>query len=83
MDIDWAATFERFRFRYRREDGSKWTGAAIERATGGRVSTHYVSELRRGKIREPSYTRIYAISRAMGIPVEDWIEHGIERRGTE
>lgn len=73
MEEFWAQKFEEFRDIYRRDDGSKWSGAALERATGGIVSTRYISELRRGGIRDPSYRRIYAISRAMGIPVEAWL----------
>lgn len=59
---------------YRRSDGTRWTGAEIERATRGRVSRFYVSRLRRGLIEDPSFSKIVAISRAMGVPLEAWIE---------
>lgn len=74
MEDFWARRFEHFREIYRRDDGSKWSGAALERATGGIVSARYVSELRRGLIGEPSFRRIDAISRAMGIPMELWLD---------
>jgi len=35
---------------YRREDGSKWSGIELERATGGVVTRSYVSNLRKGRI---------------------------------
>lgn len=74
MEEFWANRFEYFREVYRRDDGSKWTGAALERATGKVVSSRYISALRGGQIRDPSYRRIYAISKAMGIPVGAWLE---------
>lgn len=74
MEGFWANRFEHFRELYRRDDGSKWTGAALERATGGAVSSRYISALRGGQIKDPSYTRIYAISKAMGIPIGAWLE---------
>lgn len=69
---DWARRFELLRDEYRRDDGSKWTGAALERATGGIVSRTYVSEFARGKIKEPSFSKIVAMSDAMGIPLDVW-----------
>lgn len=69
---EWANTFEEILDEYRRDDGSKWSGAALERATGGGVSRNYVSSLRRGDIREPSFAKILAISDAMGVPLERW-----------
>lgn len=69
---DWGYRFEKLRERYRRDDGSKWSGAAIERATSGKVTGHYVSELRRGEIQEPGISKIRAISEVMGIPIEEW-----------
>jgi transcriptional regulator with XRE-family HTH domain len=69
---DLAQIFEELRDEHRRDDGSKWTGAALERATGGAVSRTYISGLRRGAIKEPSFRKIVAISDAMGIPLEAW-----------
>lgn len=71
---DWGEKFERLREIYRRDDGSKWTGAALERATGGEVSQYFVSDLRKGKIRDPGFSKIVAISRVMGIPLQAWID---------
>ena len=57
---------------YRRSDGTRWTGADIERATHGQVSRFYVSRLRRGLIEDPSFTKIAEISRTMGVPLDEW-----------
>ncbi|WP_047865442.1 hypothetical protein [Rubrobacter aplysinae] len=75
---DWGRRFELLRDKYRREDGSKWSGAAIERATGGAVSGHFVSALARGKLQDPGIGKMYALSEVMGIPLEEWFEekHG-------
>lgn len=67
------------RFRYflrtrRRPDGSARTGAEIERARHGEVSRFYVSRFRRGLIDDPGFKKIVAISRAMGIPIQAWLE---------
>jgi hypothetical protein len=58
----------------RRPDGSVWTGADIERATREEVSRFYVSNLRRGKIDDPGFKKIAAISRVMDIPIQAWPE---------
>lgn len=71
---DWGRKFERLRDRYRMPDGSKWSGAALERATNGKVGAHFVSSLRRGKIQDPGIGKIRSISEAMGIPIEEWFE---------
>lgn len=57
-----------------RPDGSAWTGAEIERATRGEVSRFYVSRLRRGLIDDSGFKKVVAISRAMGIPIEAWLD---------
>lgn len=72
--VDWARRFERLLDRYRREDGTPWTGAAIERATRGEVKRNYVSALKTGRIAHPSFEKLHAISRAMGFPVAAWAE---------
>ena len=61
---------------YRRSVGSAWTGAEIERASGGEVSRHYVSKLRHGYYEDPGFGKIAAISRVMGIPLEAWTGRG-------
>ncbi|MGF1473895.1 MAG: helix-turn-helix domain-containing protein [Rubrobacteraceae bacterium] len=67
--------------RYRRDDGSKWGGKSLERATKGYVSHQYVGHLKAGRIKEPSFGKIYAISRAMGIPLEEWLDEPVEDKG--
>ena len=72
--MDWASTFGRLLSRHRRADGSEWTGADIERATGGRVSRFYISRLKRGIIEDPSFTKIHLISHTIGARLEEWVE---------
>lgn len=69
---DWGRVFRRLLELYRRDDGSKWGGKSLERATRGYVSHQYVGHLKSGRIKEPSFGKIYAISQAMGIPLEEW-----------
>lgn len=70
----WTERFERIRDEHRRDDSSRWGGAALERATGGWVSRNYVSKLKNGHIHDPSFEKIYAISEAMDVPLEAWME---------
>lgn len=70
----WARKFEELRQLYRRDDGSRWSGAALERATGGKVTVSWVSKLSRGVYQDPGFSKIAAISRAMGVPLEKWLE---------
>ena len=58
--------------RHRRDDGTKWGGKSLERATGGYVSHQWVGHLKSGRIQEPSFGKIVAISEAMGVPLEEW-----------
>jgi transcriptional regulator with XRE-family HTH domain len=69
-----ARRFERFLDTYRRPDGCRWGGADLERATGGVVTRSYVANLRKGRIENPGYEKMLAISRAMGFPPEAWFE---------
>ena len=71
---DWGRRFEELRDKYRRSDGSKWTAAALERATNGRASAHFIADLLRGRTKDPGIGKIRAISRAMGIPPEEWFK---------
>lgn len=71
--------FELLLDAYRRPDGSKWSGQKLEDATEGVVSRSYVSGLRKGHVSQPSYDKLYAISRAMGFPVELWSEDAFNR----
>lgn len=65
--------FRQLLAEHRRPDDRPWTGAEIERATCGEVSRFYVAKLRRGEIADPSFRKIVAISRAMGVPLEEWL----------
>lgn len=86
---DWAKVFQSFREKYRRDDGSMWSGAAIERATrarGHEVSRHWVYKMLDGQIDNPSYFKIYFVSLVMGIPLPQWAEELLadeKEEGTE
>jgi transcriptional regulator with XRE-family HTH domain len=69
------------RNRHRRDDGARWSGSALERATGGKVNASWVSKLATGKYEEPGFSKIVAMSHAMGIPLEAWLEE--EERGRD
>jgi transcriptional regulator with XRE-family HTH domain len=69
-----AQRFERFLETYRRPDGGRWGGAALERATSGVVTRSYVANLRKGRIENPGYEKMAAIAKAMGFPPEAWFE---------
>ena len=51
----------------------------MERATGGYVSRQWVGHLKSGRIKEPSFGKVVAISRAMGVPLEEWTRESEER----
>ena len=69
-----AQKFELFLDRYRREDGSKWSGQNLADATGGVVTRSYVSTLRKGRIENPGFEKLRAIAKAMNFPPELWFE---------
>lgn len=71
--MDWSSQARIVLDRHTHPDGRAWSGAEIERATGGKVSRFYVSLLRRGLISEPSFTKIHLISRAIGADLEEWV----------
>ena len=66
---------------YRHDDGTRWGGKTLERATGGYVSHQWVGHLKSGRIKEPGFGKIVAISRAMGAPLEAWLEDPPDHRG--
>ena len=79
-----APKFERLLEAYRREDGGKWSGIQLERATGGVVTRSYVTNLRKGRIENPGMEKLAAIAKAMGFPPALWFEEeltGADRRG--
>ena len=63
-----APKFERLLETYRREDGGRWSGVELERATGGVLTRSYVSNLRKGRIENPGMDKLAAIAKAMGFP---------------
>jgi transcriptional regulator with XRE-family HTH domain len=69
-----AQRFELFLDKYRRPDGSRWTGQQIDEATGGVVSRSYVTNLRKGRIENPGYEKMRTMAKAMGFPPEAWFE---------
>ena len=69
-----AQKFELFLDKYRREDGSKWSGQDLADATGGVVTRSYVSTLRKGRIENPGFEKLGAIAKAMNFPPELWFE---------
>ena len=69
-----AQKFELFLDKYRREDGSKWSGQDLADATGGVVTRSYVSTLRKGRIENPGFEKLRAIAKAMNFPPELWFE---------
>jgi transcriptional regulator with XRE-family HTH domain len=76
-----AQRFERFLENYRRPDGSRWTGAQLDKATGGIVSRSYVTNLRKGRMENPGYEQMRAIAKAMGFPPEMWFEEDLGSEG--
>lgn len=80
-----AQKFERLLDTFRREDGRRWSGIELERATGGVVTRSYVTNLRKGRIDNPGMEKLVAIAKAMGFTPALWFEEeptGAERRGT-
>jgi transcriptional regulator with XRE-family HTH domain len=66
--------FERLLEAYRREDGGRWSGIQLERATGGVVTRSYVSNLRKGRIENPGMDKLAALAKAMGFAPALWFE---------
>jgi transcriptional regulator with XRE-family HTH domain len=54
--------FERLLEAYRREDGRRWSGIELERATGGVVTRSYVTNLRKGRIENPGMDKLWALA---------------------
>ena len=69
-----AQRFELFLDKYRRPDGSCWTGQLIDEVTDGVVTRSYVTNLRKGRLENPGYEKMRAMARAMGFPPEAWFE---------
>jgi hypothetical protein len=69
-----ARKFESFLEKYRRRDGNRWSGPDFEAATGGVIQRSYVTNMRKGKMENPTYEKLAAISKAMGFPPELWFK---------
>jgi len=76
-----AQRFERFLDTYRRPDGSRWSGQAIDEATDGIVTRSYITNLRKGRIENPGYEKMRMIAKAMGFPPEMWFEEDVGSEG--
>jgi hypothetical protein len=63
LDARISQRFERLLESYRRPDGRKWGGKDLYKATGGVVSSPYVTHLRKGRIQNPGYEKLGAIGR--------------------
>jgi len=62
-----ARKFERLLDTYRREDGGKWSGIELERATGSVVTRSYVTILRKGRIDNPGMDKLAVIAKATSV----------------
>lgn len=60
---------------YRKPDGAKWSLKEIEDATDGYVTGRYLTNLKAGRIRQPSLDRLATLARIMGFPVELWVQN--------
>src|SRR5215204_4389567 len=76
-----AQKFEHLLDTYRHADGRRWSGQAIDEATGGIVTRSYVTNLRKGRIENPGYEKMRAIAKAMGFPPEMWFEEDLGSEG--
>jgi transcriptional regulator with XRE-family HTH domain len=72
-----AQKFEALLEMYRHPDGRKWSGQEIDEATGGVVTRSYITNLRKGRIENPGYTKLAAMAKAMGFAPEVWFEDGL------
>lgn len=72
--MDFGKQFERLLDTYRKPDGSVWSLKEIEEGTGGFVRGGYLTNLRKGRIRQPGWDRMKAIARVVGFPERLWLE---------
>ena len=56
-------------------------GKSLKRAARDYVSHQWVVHLKSGRIEEPGFGKIVAISRAMGVPLEAWLQEPPDHRG--
>lgn len=67
----WQKRFRELQDRYRRDDGTRWSAPALQRATGGAVKASWVYDLEAGRVRDPGVLKLRAVTRAMGVPSLD------------
>ena len=72
--MKYAEMFRTLLEAYPLEDGTKWTGPKMERATGGLVNSAYFSNLLGGRINQPGLDKLKAIAEVMGFPAQLWLE---------
>src|SRR5215218_9688806 len=75
-----ARKFERLLETYRREDGSKWSGIELERATGGVVTRSYVTNLRKRGIENPGMNKLWALASRRWVSPALWFEEAAKSR---
>lgn len=51
----------------------RWKGVELERASGGGVSSAYISSLRNGDIARPGMEHLHLIAKVMGFPFRLWL----------
>lgn len=76
--MDFGKRFLYFQERYRKADGAKWKNKEIERATRGFVTGNYITNLKKGRVENPSYERLRAIAETLGFPPELWYQSNLE-----
>ena len=69
-----AQKFEGLLEMYRHPDGRRWSGQEIDEATGGVVTRSYITNLRKGRIENPGFEKLKAITKVMDFPPELWFE---------
>lgn len=69
-----AQKFEYFLETYRRPDGHRWGGQDLQDASGGVVTRSYVTNLKKGRIENPGFEKLRAISKVLGFPPRLWFE---------
>lgn len=74
--------FEQLLDLYRRPDGSRWGGQALQDATDGLVTRSYATNLSKGRIESPGYDKLAALAAAMGFPPALWFEDDLVSNAT-
>lgn len=72
--MKYAEMFRKLLDAYPLEDGDKWTGPRMEKATDGFVNSAYFSNLLNGRINQPGLDKLKAIADVMGFPAQLWLE---------